>query len=457
MLANRALKPDRTGPTSYDAAVAEVVAVIEGVAAGKALAADADPSIRRAVELLAKPQSTVMDTAGNSIVDFTAGATAAAINIGWITHDIHQVADSTEVIRSSLKQLVKSGTAMVESSQRGGALSADVCQQVREGVGDVRETGESMVAVARQIESVRAQVLELDTAIDQIRSMVQTIEAISRQTNLLALNATIEAAHAGTAGQGFAVVAGEVKELAADAARATSDIRARIKVLVAGVSSIRSAADKSYQLANAGERKTIAAIEKMDTMRSGVEQIAAFITTLAEHIVAQEGSTRAISANVDQIHDKAEKTRSEIDSSLDAFSKAEAEIQKLGVAVGGADIRCILLDKQLALIAWKRTLASVLVGLRSASLEVDACRAHGFWSAVSDIGSAEAARHAHLFDRLRECDAAAQEAARAMSAAIRANDWAKAIPCYSDAEKAIDGFLDTAKVLNLRLSQPATG
>ncbi|MCA9060025.1 MAG: GAF domain-containing protein, partial [Planctomycetaceae bacterium] len=68
----------------------------------------------------------------------------------------------------------------------------------------------------------------LDESGLEIGGVIKVISDIAEQTNLLALNATIESARAGTAGKGFAVVAQEVKSLAQETSKSTSDISQRV-------------------------------------------------------------------------------------------------------------------------------------------------------------------------------------------------------------------------------------
>jgi methyl-accepting chemotaxis protein len=74
-------------------------------------------------------------------------------------------------------------------------------------------------------------VKKLGESSKEIGNVVKVITSIAQQTNLLALNATIEAARAGEAGKGFAVVANEVKELAKQTARATTEIGQKIDAI----------------------------------------------------------------------------------------------------------------------------------------------------------------------------------------------------------------------------------
>ena len=125
----------------------------------------------------------------------------------------------------------------------------------REGQAVVRRSIEEMQALSHQVQGSAEQVARLDAQIRQITAIVNSIQDIAQQTNLLSLNAAIEAARAGASGLGFAVVAGEVRQLAASTAQATTSITGLIAAIrretngvIDGMSASLSQAERSASL-----------------------------------------------------------------------------------------------------------------------------------------------------------------------------------------------------------------
>ena len=106
------------------------------------------------------------------------------------------------------------------------------------------------------------QVSSLGRASQEIAAVVSTIQAIAAQTNLLALNATIEAARAGESGRGFAVVANEVKDLATETARATTDVTAKV-----------SAIQEHVDLVTSSLREISAAVEEINETQTLISNV----------------------------------------------------------------------------------------------------------------------------------------------------------------------------------------
>ncbi|WP_442961786.1 methyl-accepting chemotaxis protein [Pseudomonas sp. BMS12] len=125
----------------------------------------------------------------------------------------------------------------------------------------MEETVQVVRGIADELSQVSEQINALNNQSERISSIVQVIRGIAEQTNLLALNAAIEAARAGEQGRGFAVVADEVRNLAARTSQATLEINDVVQQnqdlaqrAVSGMGGSQAKVEEGVRLANqAGE------------------------------------------------------------------------------------------------------------------------------------------------------------------------------------------------------------
>jgi methyl-accepting chemotaxis protein len=173
-------------------------------------------------------------------------------------------------------------TAATQASDNVEAVAA-AAEEMTTSVNDIgRQVQDSARIAGTAVEQARKtddRINELSQAASRIGDVINLITSIAEQTNLLALNATIEAARAGEAGRGFAVVAQEVKQLASQTAKATSEIGGQIT---------------NMQVAT---QDSVVAIKEIGGTIGHISEIASAIAAAVEE---QGAATKEIARNVQQ-------------------------------------------------------------------------------------------------------------------------------------------------------------
>jgi methyl-accepting chemotaxis protein len=192
---------------------------------------------------------------------------------------LHAAAEQTSRQSSAVAAAAEQATANIQTvasaAEELGASTHEISRRVQDTTRITQEAVDGVQTADTTIEG-------LSTAALKIGEIVSLINDIAAQTNLLALNATIEAARAGEAGKGFAVVANEVKHLATQTAKATSEIADQI----GGI-----------------QNSTQSAVQAIKTVRTAIDRVDEVVSSIAAAVEEQNAATQEIVRNVQEAAD----------------------------------------------------------------------------------------------------------------------------------------------------------
>ncbi|MDC7695871.1 methyl-accepting chemotaxis protein [Asticcacaulis sp. DXS10W] len=259
---------------------------------------------------------------------------------GAIGGVVDMVSSAATEMQATAAQLTASAQESSAQAQSVSAAAEEAGTNVTSVAGSAEELGASVSEISRQVqhslvkareavgeaEATSAIVNELSEAAGRITGIVDMISGIASQTNLLALNATIESARAGEAGKGFAVVAAEVKTLATQTARATTEINQQI----AGIQATTEQAVRAIENIS----QTIRIInDSSATIAAAVEQQGAATSEIVQAVNQASIGTSEVTQNITGVARMAEETGMGASQVLNASSELAQQAEKLRAQV----------------------------------------------------------------------------------------------------------------------------
>ncbi|EOW9181891.1 methyl-accepting chemotaxis protein [Vibrio cholerae] len=237
-----------------------------------------------------------------------------------------QISDATQIISSSIEQLSQTAkeneqmlishssetdqvvTAITQMSESARTVAESVTQSNQITEAASKEAQQSLVIVNNAVSTVTSLVNDVENMSESISNMnrdankisevLSVIGAISEQTNLLALNAAIEAARAGEQGRGFAVVADEVRALAARTQNSTTEISDMLTKLLEGTDSVVGAMERTKQQCQTTADKTSEVSGSLNMMSASVSDIDDLSTQIAAATEQQSTVAAELSRNM---------------------------------------------------------------------------------------------------------------------------------------------------------------
>lgn len=238
-------------------------------------------------------------------------------------------AEETENSAYLLNDSINSLNLVVNKESKGKEDLEKAVDMLNEGYGNLQNTSKSLNNILEQFSIVKENGLNLQNRAKDVNKIVETVSAISDKTNLLALNASIEASRAGEYGQGFTVVAMEIRKLAESSKIAVKNINQNLESLIEEIDSFVSQIGEQFSILQE-ENISLSKVAKdnYETVLS-IKNVSSLLIELVNDLSKETGDMNKISSNIESLAAIAEENSAsseEVSANVTSYTE---EIKKM--------------------------------------------------------------------------------------------------------------------------------
>lgn len=250
---------------------------------------------------LVKKLHSLVSSIASSSEQVDSGAKLVSDSSVSLSQGASEQASSVEELTASLDEITSQTTKNAQNAQMTDNLAKDIKKDAEDG--------------NIQMSELLSAMNEINASSDSINKIIKVIEDIAFQTNILALNAAVEAARAGQHGLGFAVVAEEVRNLAAQSAEAAKETTGLIENSIKKIKAGTEIADKTA--------------DSLGKIVSGISKATDFVDSIALASNEQATALEQINQGVAQISQVVQNTAAASEESAAASEELSGQADSL--------------------------------------------------------------------------------------------------------------------------------
>lgn len=258
---------------------------------------------------------------------------ASANEVSRIIEDIacgtEKQSGLVENMNDSVQNLVNKLHEVNNNTKNMSTISDIVTKSANVGKEAVNNAIYQMDKINESAYETKTVIGELDISSKEISKIIEVISNISEQTNMLALNAAIEAARAGEHGRGFAVVAEEVRNLAEETKKSTTDISNLINKISSGVNKVVVSMDGNSSEINIGKETILKTEATFNEIMDSINEVTLNIKQVRDSLdtVDHDGEkVREATLNINDIIHTAATSTQQVSCSAQEQSASSEEI-----------------------------------------------------------------------------------------------------------------------------------